>query len=120
MSFVERLRQLIEDKGVSRTTVAKATGISEGTFTKWFGKADEGMVIKPREDNLERLSKYFEVSIDWLRTGKGTKYDSITQVNEEQGSYHKHSTIERLTLQNERLLALIEKNTSIILNLTIQ
>ena len=28
MSFVERLRQLIEDKGVSRTTGAKATALS--------------------------------------------------------------------------------------------
>jgi len=43
-TFTERLAKLIEDKGVSRTTVAKATGISEGTFTKWFDMANRAVI----------------------------------------------------------------------------
>jgi len=115
-TFTERLAKLIEDKGVSRTTVAKATGISEGTFTKWFDKAEEGRTIKPRESNLEALATYFKVSIDWLRTGQFANINaSIAQVNDASES---KSLAEILALQNEKLIALIDRNTEIIFNLT--
>ena len=118
-TFVRRLAQLLEGKGVSRSTVAKATGISEGTFSKWFEKASEGRTIKPRESNLEALASYFKVSADWLRTGKADDVNaSITQVNESPPTYDSKSLAESLALQNEKLIALIQKNTEIIFNLT--
>lgn len=60
----ERFLNLLEEKGVKTSEVAKATMIHPSTFTDWKkGKSS------PKIDKLEKVAEYFGVQVDYL-TGK--------------------------------------------------
>jgi transcriptional regulator with XRE-family HTH domain len=49
--------------------VSKATGISTATFTSWKqGK------YTPKQDKLQLIADYFDVSVDFIMTGKKPEF----------------------------------------------
>ena len=53
--------KLLREKGLRASDVSKATGIPPSTFTDWkTGRS------KPKQDKLEKLAEFFEVSVDYL------------------------------------------------------
>lgn len=62
--------ELLQNKGVSAYQVCKSTGIAGATISDWKkGKST------PKQDKLKKIADYFEVSLDYLTTGK----DSVTK-----------------------------------------
>ncbi len=59
--FVERLKELRIEKGLSLVQLAKETGISKSAISFW----ENGDRI-PTALNIITLAKYFEVSSDYL------------------------------------------------------
>lgn len=65
MSLGNRIKKLSDDKGVSNYQVAKGTGIAQSTLSRLMTNSTS----KLNDSNLELLAKYFDVSVDYLRTG---------------------------------------------------
>lgn len=57
--------KLMNEKGVSAYTVSKKCGIAQSTLSDW--KTGKG---HPKADKLQKIANYFNVSIDYLLTGK--------------------------------------------------
>ncbi len=58
---IERLRL---EKKLSKKELAKVIGVSGTTIGQW----EKGEVV-PRDDKVNRLAQYFNVSFEWLRVG---------------------------------------------------
>lgn len=64
--FGQRLDKLIKDSGKTQRDVAKDLGITEAWISTWkMGKATQISAF-----NVWRLTRYFNVSADWLLTGR--------------------------------------------------
>ena len=61
MLLGEKLKETRQNKGLSQSTVAEHLNISRQSISKW-----ENNSSYPDLDNLVRLSKYYEISIDDL------------------------------------------------------
>lgn len=59
--FAERLKELRLEKGLSQAQLSKATGISQVAITYW-----ENQQRVPNANAIIILSRYFEVSTDYL------------------------------------------------------
>ena len=60
---------LLDEKGLKNADVARATGISNMTLSDWKrGKST------PKQDKLKLIAEYFDVSVDYLLTGKSNNY----------------------------------------------
>lgn len=59
MDFLERLKMLCDDKGVSQRKLEQDLGLSNGSTSKWKNSSPSG-------DVLRKISEYFNVSIDYL------------------------------------------------------
>lgn len=59
-----RYTELRDAKGVNDFTVSKATGIPSSTFTDWKNGRS-----KPKIEKLQKIAKYFEVSVTELIQG---------------------------------------------------
>lgn len=63
----EIYEELLKRKGVKTADVCRETGLKAPTFSDWKkGKS------KPNADKLILLANYFDVSVEYLRTGKET------------------------------------------------
>ena len=62
MSLGNRLNKLIKEKGITKYRLAKDLKVPPSTVRSWINYN-----INPREPNLEKLAKYFEVHPAWLR-----------------------------------------------------
>ena len=63
--YYENFEMLCKRDGIKPSVVSKATGISTATLTSWKqGK------YTPKQDKLQLISDYFNVSVDFLMTGK--------------------------------------------------
>lgn len=57
--------KLRDEKGLKDADVSKATGIPQSTFSEWKkGRS------KPKGEKLQKIADFFEVSVDYLQTGK--------------------------------------------------
>ena len=74
--------KLRDEKGLKDADVVKATGITKSTFSDWKSGRS-----KPKQDKLQKIADFLEVSVDYLMTGeeKGTYYtkDETAQVAQE-------------------------------------
>ena len=68
MSSYENYAKLKETKGVNDFAVSKATGIAPATMSDWKNGRNE-----PKIDKLQKIADYFNVSIEYLMTGKDTE-----------------------------------------------
>jgi transcriptional regulator with XRE-family HTH domain len=67
-AFFERLRQLLEDRGMSQADLAREVGVGVATVSEWFTR---GRV--PNGDVMLRLPHALAVSGHWLLTGEGPR-----------------------------------------------
>lgn len=63
----ERLKELIDKKGISKSELARITGVSRVMVYKW---CDDG--IEPKRENLRKLAAALNVSVEYLLHGKRT------------------------------------------------
>ena len=61
MNFAERIKELRKEKGITQIDLAEAVGLSKGTVAMWEVDKREANF-----DTLNKLSDYFQVSIDYL------------------------------------------------------
>lgn len=66
--FYEKLQKLCASKGLSITQFCKEVGLSNATATKWRQGA------KPFHSSLYRISKFFNVEIEYLLDDNYTDY----------------------------------------------
>lgn len=64
-AMLDRLYTLIRERGIRKTDVPKALGISMTTFSDW--RRGKGF---PSLKNTIKFCEYFDVSLDWLVFGK--------------------------------------------------
>lgn len=62
MTFKEKLERLIEEKNVSIPTISEATGVSSQTIYSILKRDSD----KTKLSHLNKLSEYFNVSLDYL------------------------------------------------------
>lgn len=105
MDLACRLDQLIEKKGVTHYQVSKATGVSQATL----GRVRCNKTKKLNTKNIEILAKYFDVRETWLRTGKGESEVILLELQEEDKVLKYQEMISKLIIQNDKMVALIEK-----------
>lgn len=60
-TFGERLRELRREKFLTTTDLGKALDVANSSISRY-----ENDLREPRRDFLEKVSKYFDVSIDYL------------------------------------------------------
>ena len=75
MDVIDRLNLLQQQSGMNKKKVAKATGISLNAFTTW-NKGNS----KPGLKQLVRISRYFNVSLDWLVFGDNAPDNDLKNV----------------------------------------
>jgi len=63
--FKEIYSKLLEDRGLTAYKVSQETGISNGNLSEY----KSGVKI-PSNKNLQKLSEFFGVSVDYLLTGQ--------------------------------------------------
>ena len=61
MKFLDKIKDLREEKGLSQMELANATGISQSAIARWeLGKSE------PTASALITLSKFFGESVDYI------------------------------------------------------
>lgn len=78
MSVRIRLKQIIDEKGVTPYELSKQTGISQATLSRLLS----GETSKPSISNTDKIAKYLQLNRDWLLTGKGEMLKSEGSRNE--------------------------------------
>lgn len=76
MNLLDRVKVLCKSKGISLGRMEKEIGISNGASSKW-------KVSSPSFEILQKLSSYFDVSLDFLMTGKETEKNDRYYLNDE-------------------------------------
>lgn len=64
--FFDKFLNLCKQKGVSPSGAAIAMGINKATVSNWKKKCEQGEDIKPSTEILDKISNYFDISIDYL------------------------------------------------------
>lgn len=77
--------ELLQKHGVSTYKVAKETGIAQSVFSSW-----KNGISTPKQDKMQKIANFFNVSVEYLMTGKekegGEKYylnDETAQIAQE-------------------------------------
>ena len=68
--FYEKLTKLCAEKGISVTQFCREVGLSNATATKWKKGS------KPFHSSLYRISKFFDVEIEYLLDDAYADYDA--------------------------------------------
>lgn len=66
MDLAQRIKQLANNHGITIAELERKTGISNGQISKWN-------VRSPKTENLEKVAKYFDVSLDYLTGNSESK-----------------------------------------------
>lgn len=94
----EIFERLLAENNVTAYRVSKETGITTATLTSWKqGK------YTPKPEKLQKIADYFEVSLDYLMTGKkdsSTKSVALTSKDEKDIAKRLESTL--ATLENSQ------------------
>ena len=70
-TLADRLREILELRGLNQTHAAERAGIPLATLNKWIHQGDKAP--NPSAENLIALKEAFNLSIDWLLTGEGLR-----------------------------------------------
>lgn len=77
LSIYERIESLIKSKSMTKKEFCKNLGISTGNLGDWKrGKSSPGT------NKLIDISSYFDVSLDWLMTGRERYQEKIFERRE--------------------------------------
>lgn len=63
MTIVDRIQKLCDENNIKVRPLERSLGISTGTIGKWDTSS-------PSADRLYKIAEYFNVSMEWLLTGK--------------------------------------------------
>ena len=69
---------LLQKHGISTYKVSKDTGIAQSIFSAWTNG-----ISTPKQDKLRKLADYFNVSVEYLMTGKEKDGGETYYLNEE-------------------------------------
>ena len=75
MEFSERLKKLRKQAQLTQVDVAKKLGISQPAYASW-----ERGVKKPTQENLVKIAKLFNVSVDTLVSNDKTDDIGLSEV----------------------------------------
>lgn len=75
MEFSERLKNLRKKVGLTQVDVARKLGISQQAYASW-----ERGVKKPTQENLVKIAKIFNVSLDSLLDNEVEQEDELANV----------------------------------------
>lgn len=64
--FVNRVDEILKQKGLLRIDVVRATGIGESRFRRWMGDS------VPAADTALKIAQYLGVSVEYLLEGDNT------------------------------------------------
>ena len=70
--------ELLQKRGVSTYKVAKDTGIAQSVFSSW-----KNGISTPKQDKMQKIADYFNVSVEYLMTGKEKEGGEKHYLNEE-------------------------------------
>lgn len=85
MDFQHRLYDLRKRAGLSQEELANLLGVTRQAVQKW-----EAGTSRPDMDNLLSLANYFNVSLDWLVSGKEERTEpAMSDVVAEKRYYHR-------------------------------
>lgn len=76
MTLNERIVDLCKKNNLSQSKLEKDLGIAKGSVTKW--KFQE-----PRHSTIEKVAAYFNVTVDYLMTGKEKEGGETYYLNDE-------------------------------------
>lgn len=117
--FWQRFKQLMEEQNTSFYKISKKTGISEATFTQYKNNKFK----TPQKETLNKLSEYFNVSVDFLlgktddRPVKNINIEETVEEKKEEYKQEKQAEIyniyENLNDTNKKILTDIGKIISI-------
>jgi transcriptional regulator with XRE-family HTH domain len=74
MSITNRIKNLINEKGLTPYHISHETGISEAAISRILNNKTG----KPNHSTIKKFASFFGVCPDWIYTGKGDKYPAIT------------------------------------------
>lgn len=66
MNLAQRIKGLAKQHGITIAELERRTGISNGQISKWD-------VRSPKTENLEKVAKFFGVSLDYLTGNSNDK-----------------------------------------------
>lgn len=70
--------ELLQKHGVSTYKVSMETGIAQSIFSSW-----KRGVSKPKQDKMQKIADYFNVSVEYLLTGKEKEGGETYYLNDE-------------------------------------
>lgn len=93
----EIFEKLLKSRGITAYKVAKDTGITTATLTSW----KQGKYI-PKQEKLIKIANYFNVSIEYLTTGKEPEITEpvLTDKDERDISKKLNETLDQLVSQD--------------------
>jgi transcriptional regulator with XRE-family HTH domain len=102
-TLADRLRHILEQRGLNQTHAAERAGIPLATFNKWITHSEKAP--NPSAENLLALRDAFNVSIDWLLTGEGLREPIPSFMNDVLGRLTEwlHSSIGAGALDTNRI-----------------
>jgi len=69
---------LLQKYGVSTYKVSKETGIAQSVFSSW-----KTGISTPKQDKMQKIANYFNVSVEYLMTGKETNNETPYYINDD-------------------------------------
>lgn len=73
MTTIDRIRELLDQKGVSPTCMMTELGYSRGLFSQW-----KSGLQKPSSEKLSAIAEYLDVSVDYLLGKSATPNPTLT------------------------------------------
>ena len=70
--------ELLQKHGVSTYKVSMETGIAQSVFSSW-----KRGISKPKQDKMQKIADYFNVSVEYLLTGKEKEGGETYYLNDE-------------------------------------
>ena len=70
--------ELLQKHGVSTYKVSMETGIAQSIFSSW-----KRGISKPKQDKMQKIADYFNVSVNYLMTGKEKEGGETYYLNDE-------------------------------------
>lgn len=92
MTLLDRVKLLCKEKNISQGRMEKEIGISNGASSKWKSSS-------PSMEILQKLSSYFNVSVDYLMNGREQNENKLTPKDEREITKILAQTKEKLLLQ---------------------
>lgn len=74
----EIFSKLLQDFNVTPYKVSKETGVSQSTLSDW-----KRGISTPKQDKLQKIADYFNVSLEYLMTGEEKKWGETYYLNDE-------------------------------------